>query len=424
MKREICIIGAGPAGLYAALSLAKKGIPSTIVDKAFFPRDKVCGEALTSSVLRCIQNLDPDILESQAFKSAKHSIDYLRFFAPNHHSVRIPFDSKINQRVGLESFISIRRIDLDNVLMDYAKANPLIEVIEGFAVNEVKWLDSGVQVFSDKREQSLEAQMLLIANGYNSKFVKQAGLWGQADESNACGLTAYYENVSGISDGKTAECYLLDDLKSGGLYVLPVAKGLVNVNIAMRNDVRKKYQINLRKVLEANLKSHPALKERFKDAIVVQKPKGHGYHLGVKRRKIIGDRFMLIGDAGGFNDAISANGIAHAMISAEHAAEALKEAYAQKDFSEASFRAYQKKVYRSFFGIRWQGILSQPFFIQPKLLFFFVNKLFKYRGAEDLISLAMYKKNPWSLVFDATFYKLLFGLKKEAIPETGKLLNS
>ena len=45
MKRKVIIIGAGPGGSTAALQLAKLGVKSTVIDKAVFPRDKVCGES-------------------------------------------------------------------------------------------------------------------------------------------------------------------------------------------------------------------------------------------------------------------------------------------------------------------------------------------------------------------------------------------
>ncbi|HHG85370.1 MAG TPA: FAD-binding protein, partial [Bacteroidetes bacterium] len=46
LQTEVCIIGAGPGGTTAALALAKRGIPSLLVDRAVFPRDKICGDAL------------------------------------------------------------------------------------------------------------------------------------------------------------------------------------------------------------------------------------------------------------------------------------------------------------------------------------------------------------------------------------------
>src|SRR5688572_11616389 len=54
---KVCIIGAGPAGATAALQLAYRGIPCVIVDKAFFPRDKVCGDGLSGKVLTVLSRI-------------------------------------------------------------------------------------------------------------------------------------------------------------------------------------------------------------------------------------------------------------------------------------------------------------------------------------------------------------------------------
>jgi flavin-dependent dehydrogenase len=58
MKRKVIIIGAGPGGSTAALQLAKLGVKSTVIDKAVFPRDKVCGDGLSAKVVSLMQRVD------------------------------------------------------------------------------------------------------------------------------------------------------------------------------------------------------------------------------------------------------------------------------------------------------------------------------------------------------------------------------
>ncbi|HLD51978.1 MAG TPA: NAD(P)/FAD-dependent oxidoreductase [Sediminibacterium sp.] len=409
-NNDICIIGSGIAGVYTALSLAKKNIPCTLIDKEKFPRDKVCGESLTSSVIRYLHQLDPQILASDEFNNAKQTINGVRLFAPNCNEVYLPFISNANDKIGLESSIGIRRLNLDNILINHAKSNPLITVIEEFEATNIQIHENGVSIQNKKNNLILEAKIIVIANGYNSKIVKQLSDWKWENETDACGITAYYKNVTGISNSSTAECYLLEDLKSGGMYVMPVENGIVNVNIAIRNDVRKKHKINLRKVLEENLHNHPVLKTRFKDAIEIRSPIGHGYHLGIKKRRIIGERFILIGDAGGFNDAVSANGIAHAMISGSLAAESLVKSYNSNNYSVTNFETFQKNVYKAFSKIRISGFLTQPFFLHHKLMFGFANLFFGKKGSEKIMYKVMYAKQPIHLLISFSFYKDLIKL--------------
>ena len=58
INRRICIIGAGPAGVTTSLFLAKQGVKSTLIDKAVFPRDKVCGDALSGKVVYGLNRID------------------------------------------------------------------------------------------------------------------------------------------------------------------------------------------------------------------------------------------------------------------------------------------------------------------------------------------------------------------------------
>ena len=58
---RVGIIGAGPAGAAAALQLNQLGIDCVVVDKAVFPRDKICGDGLSGKVITCLNRIDPEI---------------------------------------------------------------------------------------------------------------------------------------------------------------------------------------------------------------------------------------------------------------------------------------------------------------------------------------------------------------------------
>lgn len=419
VRQTIAIIGAGPAGLYTAIALAKKNIPSLLIDKAVYPRDKVCGEALTSNVLRYIQRLAPDLLHSEEFMKAKHVVNGLRFYSPNGKHLHLNFQSRANISKGLDSFIGIRRLHLDNILMEYARTFPLITIIEGEYIKNIERTDSGIRMFNGSGSLEIQAEMVVVSNGYGSKLAQYLTNKSWGEEVDACGITAFYSDVAGISDGDVAECFILPELKSGGLYVLPVGNGIVNVNIALRNDIRKKYGINVRHVLANTLKTHPVLKERFAHAKEFRKPLGHGYHLGLKKRSISGDRFLLIGDAGGFNDPVSANGIAHAMISADIAVESIARAYTAKDYSAQMFRHYKKEVYRAFWKIRVTGMITRPIMLHPKVLFFIVNNFCRLNCGQELLNRLMYAKYPWKLLLNPEFYYAMIqsSFKREKLIE-------
>ena len=60
---EITILGAGPGGATTAIALARKGIDSVLLEKATFPRDKICGDALSGKVVEVLRKIDPSLVE-------------------------------------------------------------------------------------------------------------------------------------------------------------------------------------------------------------------------------------------------------------------------------------------------------------------------------------------------------------------------
>ena len=118
IQTKVCIIGLGPAGAAAALQLNKEGIDCIVVDKATFPRDKVCGDGLSGKVAACLKHIDPEIADR--LKTFEKKVDSygISFIAPNlkrldvslaaaHQSERV---SKTDQAVGYVS----KRLHFDN----------------------------------------------------------------------------------------------------------------------------------------------------------------------------------------------------------------------------------------------------------------------------------------------------------------------
>src|SRR6476659_1187113 len=101
---DVAIVGAGPAGAAAAITLARAGRDVVVVDKASFPRDKCCGDGLTSGALRLLEGLglDPGNVASC------QPVDDVVVRPPSGHEVTFPLPR------GQGSYaVTARRADLD-----------------------------------------------------------------------------------------------------------------------------------------------------------------------------------------------------------------------------------------------------------------------------------------------------------------------
>lgn len=116
IQTDICIVGAGPAGAAAALKLSYLGIPCVLVEKAKFPRDKVCGDAIGPKVLMLLGRLDSAIRDR--FETAfdiQLGIWGLRLGSPNGKQFDVPFNvlANVNNAPGCVS----KRMDFDHFLV-------------------------------------------------------------------------------------------------------------------------------------------------------------------------------------------------------------------------------------------------------------------------------------------------------------------
>src|SRR4051812_46379598 len=116
IRTPVIIAGAGPAGATASLFLCKEKIPHVIIDKASFPRDKICGDALSGKVVNVLQRLDGNILNEVYADATLFLGSYgVKFGAPNGNAVDVPFKTNLALLDNAPGFLS-RRIHFDNFL--------------------------------------------------------------------------------------------------------------------------------------------------------------------------------------------------------------------------------------------------------------------------------------------------------------------
>lgn len=347
LERDVCILGAGPGGAGAALQLSNIGIPCTLIDKAVFPRDKICGDALSGKVSSILNRIDPSIIEN--FKSEDQmQVDSwgIRFTAPNLKSLDVPFLLNFDRSKDTPPGFIAKRLDFDNYLVEQVKKRDTIEFFEDTEIKTFEELEDGITLINKAQDLTIKAKMLLVADGAQSKFARHhAGIEMELNHHSA-GLRAYYKNVKHMDKNNFIELIFLKELLPGYFWIFPLPNGNANVGLGMLSKTVSKKKLNLKKIMLELIETHPYLKDRFEHAEMVDKIRGYGLPLGSKKRSISGDRYMLLGDAGSLIDPFSGEGIGNALYCGYYAANHVKKCFDANDFSAKFMKGYDKDIQR------------------------------------------------------------------------------
>lgn len=342
-KTDVIICGAGPAGASAALSLANSGLSVVLLDKASFPRDKICGDALSGKVVSVAKYIDPQLLEEFYDFEEKIGSYGIRFLSPSGIQLDIPFKSDISALSHPPGFVS-KRIDFDNFLVNKAIACNHVKWFPDCGVKQVITNDEGVTVKAG--DKIFKGKVVIGADGAHSVVSKDAGLRNISKRHHSAGVRAYVKGVNGFHDQNFIELHFLKDLLPGYFWVFPLPNGAANVGLGMlSSDLAKRPELNLRKRLLEILKTHPEISPRFKGAEIEGKVMGFGLPLGSRKLPISSNRILLTGDAASLIDPFSGEGIGNAMVSGRLAAKHIIELYPEGRFDSETMKAYDKAVY-------------------------------------------------------------------------------
>jgi geranylgeranyl reductase family protein len=342
LETNVCIIGAGPAGSAAALKLSTLGETCLIVDKAIFPRDKICGDAISAKSLFWLDKVHPKLrseFEKQTFNT---NVKGVRFQTINHVEVDVvnTYQTDRDTTVGYVS----SRWDFDNFLAQQIKKDSNITFLEGQLISDYEYINHHWIISNEDKSVTIKSKLLIDASGTYSSFARKFANIKKISNHYIGAVRAYYKGVSGLDrENNLIELHGIKDLLPGYFWVFPLNNGLANVGLGMRMDYVKKKGINLREKFQSILES-PAYKSRFEDAEPIGKLQGFGIPLGSKRYPLFGDGYLLTGDAGYLVNPLSGEGIANALLSGVLAAQQAKECVNSKDYSKSALQNYQKAI--------------------------------------------------------------------------------
>ncbi|MGH2663102.1 MAG: geranylgeranyl reductase family protein [Actinomycetota bacterium] len=320
---DVLVVGSGPGGAAAAYHLARHGVDVLCIDKAGFPREKVCGDGLTPRGVKAVANMGVDTTEPGFVR-----IDGLRVYGPT-VTLDLPWPR-------LESFpdygVVRTRHDLDHLLVQRAvKAGATLwESTEALAPLVDRGWVVGARVRREGREpETVRAKFVLACDGASSRFAGKAGV--RRDPQRPLGVAArrYYRSPreQGTFFESWFDLWENEVILPGYGWIFPVGDGILNVGAGLLNTSSYFKEISPRRMLDAFVASLPADWEVDEDHAAGEVLSGP-LPMGMNRRPLALPGLLLVGDAGGVVNPFTGEGIAYAMESAELAAELVHEALA------------------------------------------------------------------------------------------------
>lgn len=387
LSTEILIIGAGPGGVATALQLARQNISCTIVDKAVFPRDKICGDALSGKVVEVLKKIEPDLIQDLFLSPYQLGSWGVAFVAPNEKVLRIPFKQQFNKLEEKPPGYISKRIDFDNFLFNALKKYPdKIQVLENTDLVKFEKTASGYKCISKDEQTVINARFVVAADGAQSRFARFTHDMKIEPKHYCAGIRAYYKNVEGMDNDNFIELHFIKDLLPGYFWIFPLPNGEANIGLGIRSDKISKQKLNLKNLLQEIIANHPVISKRFKNAVLIDDVKGFGLPLGSKKRSISGNNYLLTGDAASLIDPFTGEGIGNAMMSGFFAAQHIEKCLAQNNFSAIFNKQYDTMVYNRLWSELKLSRTMQQLVTLPWLFNFVVNKAANNATLRETIS--------------------------------------
>jgi flavin-dependent dehydrogenase len=330
MRADAVVVGAGPAGATTALLLRRQGHRVLLLDRARFPRDKLCGEHLSPDAVRHLDRLGALAAVERA---GARPVGGMRVTAPDGTVLVGDYPASRPGASASPPALAVRRRVLDATLLAQARAAGAV-VREGFRVTDVTTDGArvtgvvGVEVGgSPARPERIEGGLVVGADGRASVVAARLGLRRAHPWLRRLALVA--DVAGGSWDAHRGEIVVAPPV-----YVIanPVGPALRNVSVVLPAATARDLGGDPARHFDRAVEALPRLRDHLRGARRVSPVRALA-PLAYTVRPPRHDGVILVGDALGFLDPFTGEGVCIALRSAELAAEVAGPALADGDLS-------------------------------------------------------------------------------------------
>ena len=337
-QADVIVVGAGPAGSSTAYHLAAAGADVLLLEKAAFPRDKICGDGLTPRAVKQLIGMGFD-LDQPGWQKNRG----LRIVGAGHR-LELPWP----ELGSFPDFGMVRtRMDLDETLARHAEkagarlkertavTGPVLDERTGRVVGvTAKPVDDRGRRTGD--EITYRAPVVVAADGVSSRMAIALGLERRENRPMAVAVRAYYETPR--HDDEWMESWLelwagepgKSDLLPGYGWIFGVGDGTANVGLGILNTSKAFQHVDYKDSLRRWLANTPD-EWGFRDENMVGKVGSAALPMGFNRKPHYTRGVLLVGDSGGMVNPFNGEGIDYALEAGETAAHTVLQALARPE---------------------------------------------------------------------------------------------
>jgi menaquinone-9 beta-reductase len=341
VTQPVVIAGGGPAGAAAAIALQARGVDCLILDARTFPRDKVCGDVLLPEALGALAGLGLDLEELRALA---YTCEGAVYRSPAGHEASGVFRARDGRPTP---WWMVKRHTFDAWLVRQAEFAGA-ELWQGHRILDVSAWRHGSRTVRyrrpDGRVGELETGMVIGADGASSAVARSVGAIRPRAGDTCLAARAYVRGVR--QPAPRLEIFTTRRTLPGCAWVVPVGPDEVNVGLGLLKSDARNLGCTPQSLFAEVRARCPELAARLGTAHV--ELKGWWLPGATERRELIGDGYLLAGDAGAMVDPFTGHGIHHALMAGAIAGDVVSFAWRQNDFRKEALTDYRSRCQSQF----------------------------------------------------------------------------